>query len=238
MLVVYSLSVQSSFTTCFKLLFKLILRLNHIGGKQMKRIVGIFNTEDRALKAIHRLREDGYRDEEISVVTSNKESYDRLSRVVGDDVVRDVDVSAESTAAKAASGTAIGGIGGFLLGLGALAIPGVGPIVAAGPIVGAITGAVAGGTIGGIAGALTDYGIDEEDARVYEERINQGDVMVLVDDDETRRDHVYDNFYENESYNREAYRRNGYRKGDPGLNLDEDEVSTEDPLANPNRFLD
>jgi len=110
--------------------------------------------------------------------------------------------------------------------------------VAAGPIVGAITGAVAGGTIGGIAGALTDYGIDEEDARVYEERINQGDVMVLVDDDETRRDHVYDNFYENESYNREAYRRDGYRKGDPGLNLDEDEVDPSDPLANPNRFLD
>jgi len=87
----------------------------------MKRIVGIFNTEDRALKAIHRLREDGYRDEEISVVASNKESYDRLSRVVGDDVVRDVDVSAESTASKAASGTAIGGIGGVLLRLGALA---------------------------------------------------------------------------------------------------------------------
>jgi len=198
----------------------------------MKRIVGIFNTEEKALRAIERLRADGYTDSEISVVTSNKESYDRLSRVVGDEIVKDGE-GADGAVAGMATGGVIGGIGGLLLGLGALAIPGVGPIVAAGPIAAAITGALAGGTIGGIAGALMDYGIPEEDAKVYEERINAGDIMVLVDDDETRRESVYDNFYEQESYNRDSY-----RMGDPGMNLSEHHVDPDDPLANPNRFLD
>lgn len=198
----------------------------------MKRIVGIFNTEEKALRAIERLRADGYTDSEISVVTSNKESYDRLSRVVGDEIVKDGE-GADGAVAGMATGGVIGGIGGLLLGLGALAIPGVGPIVAAGPIAAAITGALAGGTIGGIAGALMDYGIPEEDAKVYEERINAGDIMVLVDDDETRRESVYDNFYEQESYNRDSY-----RMGDAGMNLSEHHVDPDDPLANPNRFLD
>ena len=198
----------------------------------MKRIVGIFSTEVQALKAIDRLRTDGYRDDEISVITSDKENYDRLSRVVGDDVMSSVDIKAENAGEKAASGSVIGGIGGFLLGLGAMAIPGAGPVLAAGPIAGAITGAVAGGTIGGVAGLLTDYGIPEEDARLYEERITEGDIMVLVDDDEERRQAVYDNFYENESYIRD-----GYRKGDPGLNLDEDKVDPKDPMNDPKRLL-
>lgn len=198
----------------------------------MKRIVGIFSTEIHALKAIDRLRADGYRDDEISVITSDKENYDRLSRVVGDDVMSSADIKAENAGEKAASGSVIGGIGGFLLGLGAMAIPSAGPVLAAGPIAGAITGAVAGGTIGGVAGLLTDYGIPEEDARLYEERITEGDIMVLVDDDEERREAVYDNFYENESYIRD-----GYKKGDPGLNLDEDKVDPKDPMNDPKRLL-
>ena len=198
----------------------------------MKRIVGIFSTEVHALKAIDRLRADGYHDEEISVITSDKEHYDRLSRVVGDDVMSSTDIKAENAGEKAASGSVIDGIGGFLLGLGAMAVPGAGPVLAAGPIAGAITGAVAGGTIGGVAGLLTDYGIPEEEARQYEERITEGDIMILVDDDEERREAVYDNFYENESYIRD-----GYRKGDPGLNLDGDKVDSNDPLNDPRRLL-
>ncbi|MFH5836930.1 general stress protein [Proteiniclasticum sp. C24MP] len=198
----------------------------------MKRIAGIFSTEVNALRAIDRLRADGYRDEEISVITSDKENYDRLSRVVGDDLMSDTDITAENAGEKAASGSVMGGIGGFLLGLGAMAIPGAGPVLAAGPIAGAITGAVAGGTIGGVAGLLTDYGIPEEEAKLYEERITEGDIMVLVDDDDERREAVYDNFYENESYIRD-----GYRKGDPGLNLDEDKVDPNDPLNDPRRLL-
>lgn len=142
------------------------------------------------------------------------------------------DIKAENAGEKAASGSVIGGIGGFLLGLGAMAVPGAGPVLAAGPIAGAITGAVAGGTIGGVAGLLTDYGIPEEEARQYEERITEGDIMILVDDDEERREAVYDNFYENESYIRD-----GYRKGDPGLNLDEDKLDLNDPLNDPRRLL-
>lgn len=197
----------------------------------MKKIVGIFSTEVNALRAIERLKADGYTEEEISVVTGDKENYDRLSRVVGDEVMSDTNIKAENAGEKAASGSVIGGIGGFLLGLGAMAIPGAGPVLAAGPIAGAITGAVAGGAIGGVAGLLTDYGIPEENAKLYEERITAGDIMVLVDDDETRREAVYDNFYENESYIRD-----GYKKGDPGLNLDEDKVDPFDPHNDPRRL--
>jgi len=198
----------------------------------MKRIVGLFSKEVNALKAIERLRADGYRDEEISVITSDKENYDRLSRVIGDDLMSDADITADSAAEKAASDSFIGGIGGFLLGLGAMAIPGAGPVLAAGPIAGAITGAIAGGAIGGVASILEDYGIHEEEAKTYEERISEGDIMILVDDDEERREAVYDNFYENESYIRD-----GYRKGDAGLNLDEDKVDPNDPLNDPRRLL-
>jgi len=198
----------------------------------MKRIVGLFNKEVNALKAIERLRADGYRDEEISVITMDKESYDRLSRVLGDDIMSDSDIKSVNATEKAASGSVIGGIGGFILGLGALAIPGAGPVLAAGPIAGAITGAIAGGVVGGVASLLTEYGIPEEEAKTYEERISEGDIMILVDDDEERREAVYDNFYENESYTRD-----GYRKGDPGLNLDEDKVDPNDPLNDPKRLL-
>ncbi|MGB4588885.1 MAG: general stress protein [Clostridiaceae bacterium] len=202
----------------------------------MKKIIGIFNTEEKAIKAVEQLRADGYTDEEISVVTSNRESYDRLSRVVGDEIVEDQDstrASAGGAATGAATGGTIGGIGGLLLGLGALAIPGVGPIVAAGPIAAAIGGALAGGAIGGIAGALIDNGVPEDEAKEYEERIKEGDIMVLVDDDEARRESVYSNFSEHGSYNRDRYRMDENRR-----NPSEEHLNSDDPLASRNRFRD
>lgn len=196
----------------------------------MKRIVGIFETDTQAINAIEGLRSSGYRDDEISIITKNEEKYDALTRKIGTDIVNDGEVSSGAATGAVAGGT-IGGIGGLLLGLGALAIPGVGPIVAAGPIAAAITGALAGGAVGGLAGALIDYGVPEMEAKEYEERINAGDILVLVDDDETRRDMVYDNFYDNESYNRNTYRHRdrgpqspaydgGIATGDKGWNED------------------
>ena len=173
----------------------------------MKRIVGIFHSEDQAVRAIEGLRSSGYTDEEISIIAKDEEKYNALTNRVGTDIGNDIKDSS-GAAAGAVTGGTIGGLGGLLLGLGALAIPGVGPIVAAGPIAAAVTGALAGGAVGGLAGALIDYGVPEVDAREYEERINAGDILVLVDDndDETRRDNVYDNFYENDSINRNTYR--------------------------------
>ena len=175
----------------------------------MKRVVGIFKTENQAIKAIERLKKDGYREDEISVITKDREQLDRVSDVAGD--VHDVreDRVGSDTGSKAAGGAVtggtIGGIGGLLLGLGSFAIPGVGPLVAAGPIAAALGGALAGGAVGGLVGAMTDFGIPEEEAREYETRINAGEILVLVDADDTRGDSVYDNFYENESLNRDLY---------------------------------
>lgn len=170
----------------------------------MKKIVGIFKTEEHAIKAIEGLRSSGYTDDEISIITKDDDKYDSLTDKVGKDITNNKEV-ASGAAAGAVTGGTIGGLGGLLLGLGALAIPGVGPIVAAGPIAAAITGALAGGAVGGLAGALVDYGVPEVEAKEYEERINDGDILVLVDDDEVKRDKAYDSFYESESLNRDTY---------------------------------
>src|SRR5690606_13293659 len=89
----------------------------------------------------------------------------------------------EGAATGAATGRILGGLGGVLTGLGALAIPGIGPIVAAGPIVAGITGAAAGAGVGGLAGALIGMGIPDEDARRYNDYFEQGKILVLVDAD-------------------------------------------------------
>jgi len=170
----------------------------------MKKIIGIFKTEELAVKAIDGLRSSGYADEEISIITKDEEKYDSLTAKVGKDITNDKNAKS-GAAAGAVTGGTLGGLGGLLLGLGALAIPGVGPIVAAGPIAAAITGALAGGAVGGLAGALVDYGVPEVEAKEYEEHVNGGDILVLVDDDEMKRDKAYDNFYENESLNRDTY---------------------------------
>jgi uncharacterized protein (TIGR02271 family) len=92
----------------------------------------------------------------------------------------DQDVEMDDTAKGAGIGAAIGGLGGLLLGLGALAIPGIGPVVAAGPIVAALTGAGIGAVTGGIIGALVDLGIPEESAHVYAESVRRGNILVAA----------------------------------------------------------
>ena len=90
----------------------------------------------------------------------------------------------------AVAGGLFGGLTGLLVGLGALAIPGLGPIIAAGPLVGAITGLLAGGATGGIVGALLDAGVPHEHAEALAGRIAQGDVLVSVQTDTVTRDAV------------------------------------------------
>ena len=86
----------------------------------------------------------------------------------------------EGAATGAAAGAILGGALGWLVGIGALAIPGIGPFIAAGPIVAALTGIGAAGTIGGIAGALVGIGIPEYEAKRYEGRIRNGGILLSV----------------------------------------------------------
>jgi hypothetical protein len=82
--------------------------------------------------------------------------------------------------AGAGAGTALGGVAGLLLGLGALAIPGLGPLVAAGPLAAALAGAGAGAVAGGLIGALTDLGVSEDEARSYVDDLRRGGVLLVV----------------------------------------------------------
>ncbi len=171
----------------------------------MKKLIGIFKSEELALNTIESLKKAGFAPEEISVITKDEVKYDALKNRVDDEIIENPDGS--NLAAGAATGGSIGGFGGLLLGLGALAIPGAGPIIAAGPIVGAITGALAGGAVGGVAGALIDAGVSEVEAKEYEDHLNAGDILILVDEDDNRREAVYDSYYRNESLNRDKFQR-------------------------------
>jgi uncharacterized protein (TIGR02271 family) len=86
----------------------------------------------------------------------------------------------DDTAKGAGIGAALGGLGGLLVGLGALAIPGIGPVIAAGPIAAALAGAGIGAVTGGIIGALVDLGVPEESAHVYAESVRRGNVLVAA----------------------------------------------------------
>ena len=91
----------------------------------------------------------------------------------------------EGATAGAGTGAAVGGTLGWLAGIGALAIPGVGPLIAAGPIMAALTGAAVGGTVGGVSGALIGMGIPEIEAKRYEGKIRDGNVLISVHADDS-----------------------------------------------------
>ncbi len=109
----------------------------------------------------------------------------------GDATMQHTSGAADGASAGASLGAAVGGGAGLLAGLGVMAIPGVGPIVAAGwmaaTLTGIVAGAVTGAAAGGMVGALTDTGIDEEDAHVYAESLRRGGSLVIVKTDEMSR---------------------------------------------------
>ncbi|MBT2687682.1 general stress protein [Bacillus sp. ISL-47] len=139
-----------------------------------KHIVGAYDTEQEAIQAVEKLRSEGYRPEDISVISKNQEDVDAVTEETGTK-------TEEGLATGAATGGVLGGLTGLLAGVGALAIPGIGPIVAAGPIAATLTGAAVGAGAGGIAGALIGMGIPEEEAHRYEADVKSGKILVLVD---------------------------------------------------------
>ena len=137
-------------------------------------VVGYYDTESEAISAIEELKTQGYTSDEISIISKHTDESNHIVNETGTHV-------ADGVATGAATGGLLGGLGGVLAGLGALAIPGIGPIIAAGPIVAGITGAAAGVGVGGLAGALIGIGIPEEEAQLYNEHFNEGKILVLVD---------------------------------------------------------
>jgi hypothetical protein len=139
-----------------------------------KVVFGIYPDSTAFETGIDALRSAEFRASDISAVMPER---DRTTR----DLAHEVHTKApEGVAAGAGTGAAVGGILGWLVGIGALAIPGVGPLMAAGPIVAALAGAGAAGAAGGLVGGLVGAGMPEIEAKRYAGRIREGGYLVSV----------------------------------------------------------
>jgi hypothetical protein len=144
----------------------------------MKTVVGTYDNIETAYAVANDLVSAGYNRNDISVIANDRDSA--YSPYVTTTANTKVVNKTDDVGTGAGIGAAIGGIGGLLLGLGALAIPGIGPVVAAGPLLAALTGAGVGAVAGGIVGALVDLGIPDEEANIYAEGLHRGDVLVIA----------------------------------------------------------
>jgi hypothetical protein len=139
-------------------------------------VFGIYSTRTAAERAVDSLRESGFRATDISVLFPEN--------VGTKDFAVDKGTKApEGATTGAGTGAAIGGTLGWLVGVGALAIPGLGPFIAAGPIMAALAGAGVGGAVGGVSGALIGMGIPEYEAKRYEGRVAKGSILLSVHSD-------------------------------------------------------
>ncbi|WP_435017802.1 DUF2382 domain-containing protein [Tundrisphaera sp. TA3] len=137
----------------------------------MGTVVGLFETRDQAVKAVESLKAAGFPAEDMSIVMRDREA--------SADVAEEAGVG-DAAAAGAMGGGLLGGIAGLVLGAGALAIPGIGPIIAAGPIAAALTGGALGAAAGGIVGALTEVGVPEDEVEHYQAGVERGGVLLSV----------------------------------------------------------
>ena len=141
-----------------------------------KAVFGIYTTRQGIESAVDALKAAGFRSTDISVLMPEKVSTKEFAHEKHTKMP-------EGAATGAGTGVVIGGALGWLAGIGALAIPGVGPFIAAGPLMTALAGAGAGATVGGIAGALVGMGIPEYEAKRYENQINKGGMLLSVHTD-------------------------------------------------------
>lgn len=138
-----------------------------------KSVYAIAISEGQTLQIVDALTNGGFSTNDISVLFPDKESTHEFSHEKNTK-------APEGAVTGASAGGVLGGTLGLLAGIGALAIPGVGPLIAAGPLLAALSGAAAGAAVGGITGALIGMGIPEIEAKRYENRIAEGNVLISV----------------------------------------------------------
>lgn len=160
-----------------------------------RRSVGVFPTRRAAESALEELKNSGFPMNKVSVIAKDGDRQSDIADVEVEDHDRVGNKADEGAATGAVTGGVLGGLTGLLVGLGTLAIPGIGPIMLAGAGATALATTVAGGAIGAAAGslvgALVGLGIPEERARVYNDRVTQGEYLVIVDGTEAEIDHAY-----------------------------------------------
>lgn len=138
-----------------------------------KIIFGIYPNRSAAETGVTTLRNNGFRMSDISVLLPQEAGSPGLVHTKGSK-------APEGAAAGAGTGAVVGGTLGLLVGIGALAIPGVGPFIAAGPIMAALAGIGVGGTVGVVSGALIGFGIPEYEAKKYEGFVKDGGILMSV----------------------------------------------------------
>lgn len=158
------------------------------------KIAGVFEHEHDASQAIEELKRRGFYTDDISVIARNTRQADAIADDTGTRVP-------EGLASGAATGGFLGGLTGLLAGIGALAIPGIGPILAAGPIAATLAGAAVGAGTGGLVGGLIGLGIPEDEARSYNKEIDAGRILLMVDAEAERASEVQEVFHSHHSLN-------------------------------------
>src|SRR3977135_3783262 len=139
-------------------------------------VFGIYSSYAQVESAVDALRAAGFRNTDISVMFPENVGTKDFAHVKGTK-------APEGATTGAGTGAVIGGAVGWLAGIGALAIPGVGPFIAAGPIMAALAGAGVGGAVGGLTGALVGMGIPQYEAKRYEGRVKKGGILLSVHSD-------------------------------------------------------
>lgn len=186
----------------------------------MTTVSALFDTYDQGRDAANRLEALGIPSANISVVSNNVDDWYGNA---GERTPRHDSEAAGDAAKGAGVGAAVGGAGGLLAGLGLMAIPGIGPVVAAGWLAataaGALAGAAAGGAVGGIVGSMTDEGVPERDANLYAEGVRRGGTLVSARVEDARVDEaqaVLDGATPVNLSDRErVYREGGWNSFDP-----------------------
>ena len=186
----------------------------------------LYDSYAQATEAVTNLERAGVPQSDISIVSNNSDNWyseNTARRTTNGPATVDrdrdgVDDRAEGAATGAGIGATAGGVVGLLTGLGLMAIPGVGPVVAAGWLVATAAGAAVGGTAGGIVGALTQAGTSQEDAYVYAEGVRRGGTLVsarVPDADRIRYEAILDRSSVNVRDRGAAWRKAGWQNFDP-----------------------
>jgi hypothetical protein len=158
---------------------------------------GLYPDPDAAGRGIRRFLEAGYEADRIGIVTRDRADAEELAEDTGAHVAAGV---AAGAATGAVAGGLLGGLTGLLVGVGALAIPGLGPVVAGGALATAfgmgggtaVAGAGIGAATGGIVGALTGLGFSQDEAEYYDTGVREGRTLVTVHDDDGRAEGIFD----------------------------------------------
>jgi hypothetical protein len=140
----------------------------------------IATSQTQASQIVDRLKAAGFVNSDIAILFPDKRGAKDFGHAKGTK-------APEGAAVGAGTGALLGGTLGWLAGIGTLAIPGVGPFIAAGPIMAALGGVALGGTVGGLTGTLVGLGVPEYEAKLYEGKLREGNILLSVHSDEADR---------------------------------------------------